>query len=81
LNYFAKCLTLPNNLENPPSIFRSPWLSHSLHPYQVNFMPQSFVQLSLRQLKTKLKQIHTFVCLVWLCCLEWCVYVVFFSIL
>jgi hypothetical protein len=24
LNYFAKCLTLPNNLENPPSIFRSP---------------------------------------------------------
>jgi hypothetical protein len=41
LSYFAKCLTLLNNLENPHQSL-SPWLSHSLHPYQANFLPQSF---------------------------------------
>jgi hypothetical protein len=72
LSYFAKCLTLLNNLENPHQSL-SPWLSHSLQPYQANFMPQSFVHISLRQIKTKLKQINTLLsCLImlsWMVCL------------
>jgi hypothetical protein len=62
VSYFAKCLTLLNNLENPHQSL-SPWLSHSLHPYQANFMPQSFVHISVRQIETTLKQINTFVVL------------------
>jgi hypothetical protein len=55
-------LTLLNNLGKPRQSL-SPWPSHSLHPYQANFMPQSFVPISLRQIKTKLKQVNTFVVL------------------
>jgi hypothetical protein len=73
-------LTLLNKLENPHQSL-SPWLSQSLHPYQVNFRAQSSVQIFTKTLKTKLKQINTFAYLVWLCCLEWYVYVVVFSIL
>jgi hypothetical protein len=55
----------------PPSILWSPWLSHSLHPYLVNFITQPFVQISLRQLETKLRQINT--CVVLLIMLPWMV--------
>jgi hypothetical protein len=49
-------------LENPHQSL-SPWLSQSLHAYQVNFRAQSSVQIITKTLKTKLKQINTFVVL------------------
>jgi hypothetical protein len=61
---FAKCLTLPNNLENPHQSLEVFDLAILSIHIKVNFMAQSFVQLSLRQLKTKLKQMNTFVCLI-----------------